>query len=550
MELIPLPDFRNQLPGLSLPEKIRILEQAQLILEANYVHLPDKRRLTAFDPVAACRLLRADVQNNRGIRLSPAEDELRFHETLLDIFYSIRDRHTSYLLPEPLAHSTAFLPFAVDIAIDRSGSEVAIVTELLPGLGVQPDFLPGVQVTHWNGVPINRLLRLGPSEERRGAPARAVRRSSLAPFSPRELTVRPLRTLAPPAEDWVVVGYLDATGRRREVRFEWQVSTGETTAQRDASAKDAAEAVDPGARATAASAADIGVHWSPVGADTAAASDRARAVETDYGVFGHLFIPTFATSTPLEFVGHLQSVLETLPAAGLIVDVRGNTGGSLPAAIGLVQLLSTDPVPLILAQMRATTENLLLCHTFVDAFGDSGLEGTSQALRDALEIGAEFTPLQPLGRRIVQEVNRPYPGPVIVVFDGFSYSATDVFAALFHDQGIGPTLSTRGPTGGGGANVWSHDLLCELSELNGSDLLRFRSLPRQASFTVAMRRLYRPGSRQSVGETAAIVAIEDNGIVPDRMHRSTRSDVLESFPDVLNAAASTLDQLPKREDRR
>jgi Peptidase family S41 len=146
-------------------------------------------------------------------------------------------------------------------------------------------------------------------------------------------------------------------------------------------------------------------------------------------------------------------------------------------------------------------------------------------LRKAFAAGAEFTPLQPLGRRIVQDVDRPYPGPVTVVFDGFSYSATDVFAALVQDQAIGPTLSTHGPTGGGGANVWSHDLFCELSALGGSDL-GYEPLPRRASFTVAMRRLYRPASpRSGHGQP---VAIEDHGVVPDQAHRSTRRDVIET----------------------
>jgi len=261
-------------------------------------------------------------------------------------------------------------------------------------------------------------------------------------------------------------------------------------------------------------------------------------IASNFGEVGHLFVPTFITSTPLEFVRELQSALEQLPAEGLIVDVRGNTGGSLPAAVGLAQLLSTDPLPLILSQIRATSKNLDLCRIFVEAFGDSDLERTLPELRKAISLDAEFTPVQPLGRRIVSNVDRPYPGPVIVVFDGFSYSATDVFAALVQDQEIGPTLSTRGPTGGGGANVWSHDLFCELSTLSGSGL-GYEPLPRRASFTVAMRRLYRPASRRSGGEP---VPIEDHGVVPDEAHSSTRKDLLEAYPDLLNAAAARLDR--------
>lgn len=266
METIPLPDFRSQLPGLSRDERNLILDQARIVLEQNYVHLTDKRRLTLVDPVAACELLRANVATWG----SSAEAELMFHEELLGVFRGIRDRHTSYLLPVPLATATAFLPFTVDIANDQGG-EVAIVTELLPGLDAGPDFAPGIQVTHWNGVSIDRLLGLGLAGEMRGASAT---------FSPRELTVRPLRAFAPPAEDWVMVGYLDATGRRCEARFEWRVLTGETASPGDLFVRSVAEAIDPGAWAAEASAANIGVHWSLLSADAAAVSGHARVVET------------------------------------------------------------------------------------------------------------------------------------------------------------------------------------------------------------------------------------------------------------------------------
>jgi Peptidase family S41 len=167
------------------------------------------------------------------------------------------------------------------------------------------------------------------------------------------------------------VDYLDASGKGREARFEWRVLTGETPSPADPFMRNVAAAIDPGARATEASTASVGVHWSlfsadagwpPFSADTAAGSGRARAVETSFGLFGQLFVPTFVTSTPLEFLRQLQSAVEKLPAEGLIVDVRGNTGGSLPAAVGLAQLLSTDPVPLVLSQLRATPESRAMPH--------------------------------------------------------------------------------------------------------------------------------------------------------------------------------------------
>jgi hypothetical protein len=521
VKTIHLSEFRAQLPGLSREERNLIMDQARLVLEENYVHFIEKRKLSPVDPVAACEHLRSKV-GRWGV--SP-ESEMMFHEELLRVFRGVSDRHTRYLLPLPMGTATAFLPFTVDIAVEQ-GRDVAIITEVYPPY-VGRDFRPGVRLTHWNGVGIDRLLGFGLD--------RTTRRDESLVLPPRDLTIRPMRTVPPPAEDWVDVSFIDLSGKSRERRFEWQV-VGATLSLGDLSLKTAEQAVDPQARATELSAAGIGVRWSPLNRDPVTSSRRRMIIRSSHGDLGYLFVPTFVTSAPLEFVLDLQSVIAELPNDGLIVDVRGNTGGSLGAATGLAQSLSTERVLPILSQMRATSTNLELCRRLVEVVGDVDLEQTLPELRSALGVGTLFTPLQPLSRGILDGVERSYPGPVTVLFDRFSYSATDVFAAAVQDHAIGPTLSTGGPTGGGGANAWSHDLFCELSTLGGSDL-GYEPLPRGAGFTVAMRRLYRPSSGRSGKEP---VAIEDVGVRPDRDHVPSRRDVVEAFPDMLEAASALL----------
>ena len=54
-------------------------------------------------------------------------------------------------------------------------------------------------------------------------------------------------------------------------------------------------------------------------------------------------------------------------------------------------------------------------------------------------------------------IGQVYYGPVVLITDALSYSATDIFAAGFQDNDVGKVLGTGGNTGAGGANFWSLD---------------------------------------------------------------------------------------------
>jgi hypothetical protein len=86
---------------------------------------------------------------------------------------------------------------------------------------------------------------------------------------------------------------------------------------------------------------------------------------------------------------------------------------------------------------------------------------------------------------------RLYFGPVILVTDARCYSAADIFAAGFQDNGIGPVLGVDGNTGAGGGNVWSVPDL--LGSLPAAGDFPFRPLPRGADLSVVIRRLLRVG---------------------------------------------------------
>src|SRR3981081_552658 len=98
----PLNEFLATVVALTPEERALIVEQAIVMLEGCYAHLPLKRAMHAVDPLQRLRLLRH--------RLAQFATESSFHAEMTDIFTSLRDLHTNYLLPAPFNGVAAPLP--------------------------------------------------------------------------------------------------------------------------------------------------------------------------------------------------------------------------------------------------------------------------------------------------------------------------------------------------------------------------------------------------------------------------------------------------------
>ena len=96
--------------SLSRRDRLRIVDQALLLLEMNYVHLPLKQAMHAINPIQRLKLLKFRLET-KG---SEMESGMQFHKRLLEIFASLRDLHTLYLLPTPFRDHIAFLPFLIE----------------------------------------------------------------------------------------------------------------------------------------------------------------------------------------------------------------------------------------------------------------------------------------------------------------------------------------------------------------------------------------------------------------------------------------------------
>src|SRR3989304_4262436 len=96
---VPLREFRSTTANLSSSERVLIVQQALRLLRDVYVHHTNSHFAQAFK-----RLIEFERRADQG-------PERLFHDELIAIFKSLRDRHTHYIMPQPFQGQIAFLPF-------------------------------------------------------------------------------------------------------------------------------------------------------------------------------------------------------------------------------------------------------------------------------------------------------------------------------------------------------------------------------------------------------------------------------------------------------
>lgn len=257
---------------------------------------------------------------------------------------------------------------------------------------------------------------------------------------------------------------------------------------------------------------------------------EARPVTTPAGTFGYLRIRTFAADVT-SFVNEVIRLISALPQNGLIIDIRGNGGGTIMNGELILQLFTPRRIEPSPVQFINTPLNLQICRRHGTASSVVDLSPWVESMQQALQTGAVFSAGFPISDpQDCNDIGQKYFGPVVVITDALCYSTTDFFAAGFQDHEIGPVLGADGNTGAGGANVWTHELLRQL--LPGAASV-YKPLPNGAGMRVAIRRGLRVGRR-------AGMPVEDLGVLPDERHFMTRDDLLNDNVDLINKAGSML----------
>ena len=526
------------------------------------MHLPFKKAMHAIDPIQRLQLLRQRMDEY------PPGD-IAFHDEIARTFNSLRDLHTTYRLPYPFKNVVTWLPFMIEEYWEE-GLRKYMISKVI-GDAHDALFEEGAEVLYWNGVPIDHYVRMRAREQAGGNEAS---RHALALNS---LTIRPLSHGLLPEEEWVSISFKRRSSEDATLHtctFDWltiEPPQGTVTIKQEAGHSDtfstpmATLGMDSrtddiqltkkvlyagdSAKHEAASVKldDRGIISAPVeafhntkdGLETYLPTlFRARPISLHIGeeakTYGYIRIFSFNVSSAEVFVDEFTRLIKKLPQNGLILDIRGNGGGLIPAAELLLQVLSPRPVELQRAQFINTPSNLELCKSYgpntildlspwVDSIAQSTETGSTYSR------GFSLTSTSYLDGRSQQ-----YFGPLVLITDALCYSAADMFAAGFQDHALGLVLGTSASTGAGGANVWSHSLLTYLMNKAGNDA--YRMLPKGTDLRVALRRMLRTGANNGQ-------ILEDFGVRPDAIHQMTLNDLLKGNCDLIQRACELLSGL-------
>jgi len=560
----PLATFLSKIDKLTRRDRLRILDQALLLLEMNYVHLPLKRAMHAIDPIRRLKLLKFRLED----RESKMEDEMQFHRRLLEIFASLRDVHTHYQLPGYFYNQMAFLPFLIEEYFEprktnkkpargprqKRASKGKGRDELVgkfmvsrianrflrSGAHAGPEvanFKPGVEVLFWNGVPIQRAIeRNGEIQAGTNPEARFARGLD-------SLTSRPLDLSLPPDEDWVALTYRSKTGAEFTLdKQKWMVG--------------ALDARPLATKTTRRKRAAVDIKKTKINQlkkKLFSQKTRRRANESfhvqkafqrnfyaqarivDGRKIGYVRLFDFAPQDPDKFITEFNRVITAkgFPQEGLIIDVRGNPGGRVTAGQRLLQLFTPRRIMPELFEFINSPLSLEICRR---APKNYQLSKYVESIAENLETGAVYSVGLPFdSEEDCNNIGQVYYGPVILITDALCYSTTDMFAAGFQDNEVGKILGTSDNTGAGGANNWQHDDLIRVLKTDPNS--PFKPLPKSADLTVAMRRSIRVGPH-------AGRPLEELGITPDERHFMTRRDLLEGNVDLIRHAAEILSEKP------
>ena len=116
----------------------------------------------------------------------------------------------------------------------------------------------------------------------------------------------------------------------------------------------------------------------------------APAPSTSTAAYGHIQIRTFYVQDADGFVQEFIRLLEQMPESGLILDVRGNGGGSIWAAERLLQTMSPVEIEPERMQFIVTPGTLDLSRNN-PASSQIPLDQWRPSLEEAVETGSVYS---------------------------------------------------------------------------------------------------------------------------------------------------------------
>lgn len=518
----------NEQP-FSPAERQNVLQIAISVIEGLNPNFNMRNRFLNVNPVAEMRAFSVNASSVTNFE---------FHIKMIEIFTSMRDRHTYYLPPEPLYNSGALLGVVVAPFVNSStGLLQFIVTEISDGV-VSEDlyFRVGVTVLAVDGVPIKQLvIRTGRNSGAANVNAQ-LREGSAA------VTFRVLALDTIPRKAFATIQFLDDKSIVRAINLPWlfisrrentEAVQNTATVSRSPNAffhnlqsmrlllrkalsieKDPVQLVDASQRALLQDGAGEIPQF-------LLSYYRLASFKVSGTTFGYLGVRGFdAPTTPEAFRG-LRNLVALLPNTGLMIDIRGNPGGISDNIYALLRTFSSVTVDRAPQVFRASRLHLQFIKNWLNS------PFMTKVFADAVRLGEPYTgpaeDLFPLEEReVIDRLGGPvFNGPVVVVSDAMSASASEIFSALCRDYGACYVINVDGTTAGAGDTVVTYSTFRELDNKTFTT-----DLPLGIQMGTAYGRLFRYGPR--FGALITYVGIE-----PDEKYNYTRADLLGGSDDLL-----------------
>ncbi|KAH6581537.1 hypothetical protein BASA60_002369 [Batrachochytrium salamandrivorans] len=205
----------------------------------------------------------------------------------------------------------------------------------------------------------------------------------------------------------------------------------------------------------------------------------------------------------------------------ILFDVRGNTGGLISAADGIIQLFKPD----VTASQFRYLKNEVTKDLFYNGAGSKSPWSKAWSATSDTSRYSGFGLMD--DSPTFNTFGQAYFNPVGVYTNGACYSACEIFAAHIQDHGIGTVFGEDETTGGGGANVLSSndDYFTDRPLKYIADPFTKKLTGKNPShkfytkITVGARQLVRNGNY-------AGQLVEDDGVKSDVVVRSTIDDIL------------------------
>ncbi len=551
-EPISLATFLKSSSNLSYAEKLCILHQAKIILGEVYVHQVLKQSMYAVNPLHRIDLMIRDIGYASRSHPEGVTDDHKFHNELLDIFSSLRDLHTKYILPRPFRNRFAFLPFLIEEYYptqEDTDPKYIITTYFDHILANKSAYKTGVEVLQWNNIPIKKAIALN-SKNQSGSNSDAQIARGLD-----TLTIRSLGTTSPPDAHKVRLACYDPhNGQHLEMEFEWLVShhpphfeldKQDTNATRMSYGFDYDTLSVNGLKATLYGGVSRKgkrpekSNWvRPTHYPDLMKGKTVKKPDSELA-FGYIRIYSFAASNAENFIADFKEILHQLQKedlSGLILDIRGNGGGLITASELLLAHLTGKQIALQRAQFINSALTLRLCEKYTKGNAIIDLSDWTHSISLSRVTGDRYSRSYPITKIEDKEsLQSIFSKPKVLITDALCYSAADMFAAGFQDNGLGKIIGTHANTGAGGANVWSHEILRNLFDDVKPETNPLKPLPKGANLSVAVRRILRKNDEP----------IEDLGILPNFLHKITKNDLLYGNIDLIRKAMEVLLPKPK-----